>query len=443
MQTLSKDPISVSKYQPPSPTKEDLLTHEESQRKNGDGEISIDIRDMEGQVFTGTNGDDRFDYLGLYGDDTMIGSLGSDYFDGSLGTDTVDYSGSGEGVYVDLENGFGLFGQADGDTFVSVENAIGSSFNDTFFGSDTANIFEGGGGYDTFYADAGADTYNGGVGGNQLVANGDGMTINLALGQGTGGVVDGDTYSNIADVSLSGDNNTVVGTQGENTVFINGQDNSVSLLGGNDTLAMLSLSSAQFSNSVFDGGSGMDTLDLSGVALPLSRGNAVNLANQTYQQFDIGSSATVGEVSTIMNFENVIGSNVKDVITDNKEDNTFTGNGGADVFRFLHSEGGQDDTITDFTPGEDRIDFSFIEGMGALTGFDGHDDVEFGDFKIRIEDAVDVLNQIRDKIGLPSGIAFAYQDDDDVVIYADFAAGNSITLENVDIQTMSFSDFIL
>ncbi|MCC2097174.1 MAG: M10 family metallopeptidase C-terminal domain-containing protein, partial [Hyphomicrobiales bacterium] len=138
-----------------------------------------------------------------------------------------------------------------------------------------------------------------------------------------------------------------------------------------------------------------------------------------------------------------IGTNSKDVITDSKEDNIFTGNGGPDIFRFIHDDGGQSDTITDFTPGEDKIDLSQIKGMGGLTGFNGQGDVEFGDFKIPLEDAMDVLSQIGEKMELPSGIAFAYQNGDDVVIYTDFAAGNTITVENVNMLNMTFDDFIL
>jgi Ca2+-binding RTX toxin-like protein len=446
MKTLTKEQISKSRDKQSLPTKEELMKREErteQQKNDGEGDLSIDIRQVEGEVYTGTDGNDTFNFLGMYGDDTMIGTEGADYFDGGQGNDTVDYSDSPEGVFVDLAEGRGWYGgHAAGDTLINVENVIGSDGDDVFVGSEADNTFEGRGGYDIFHADVGADTYYGGADGNKLVAVGDDMTIDLALGQGSGGVVDGDRYFDIADVSIGGNNNMVIGTQGDNTIAVSGLDNTVSMLDGNDTLAV-GFDSA-LGNSTFDGGSGVDTLDLSNVQpSSIDIGLAVDLTNQTFQQFRLSDGSTVGEISEITNFENVVGSNLKDVITDNKEDNTFTGNGGADVFRFIHAEGGQNDTITDFTSGIDRIDLSNIDGMGALTGFDGQGDVEFGEFKIPIEDAVDMLTEIRDKVGLPSGISFAYQDGDDVVIYTDFAAGNSITLEDVDIQTMSYDDFIL
>lgn len=446
MKTITNDPITKPKGDQFFLTKEELIKEDErreNQKNEGEEEASIDMRNMEGEVFVGTDQDDTFEFFGLYGDDTMIGSEGSDYFNGSYGSDTVDYSGSSEPILVDLDIGAGWFGQADGDRLISVENVIGSEGDDEFIGNEFDNTMEGRGGYDTFYADAGSDTYYGGADGNKLVASGDHMTINLSVGTGSGGVADGDRYYDISDVDISGNNNTITGTMDDNIISINGLDNSVSLLGGNDTLDLLSLDSTHFGTSMFDGGAGFDALDVSGMAIPSSLGLAIDLSNETFQTFRIDDGSTVGGVSEIFNFEDVIGSNAKDVITDNKEDNTFTGNGGADVFRFIHKDSGQDDTITDFTPGEDRIDLSRIEGLGSLTGFDGQGDVEFGEFKIPIENAVEILSDLRDKIDLPSGISFAYQDGDDVVIYTDFAADNTITLQGVDMSAMSFSDFIL
>ncbi|WP_336985742.1 M10 family metallopeptidase C-terminal domain-containing protein [Altererythrobacter aquiaggeris] len=53
--------------------------------------------------------------------------------------------------------------------------------------------------------------------------------------------------------------------------------------------------------------------------------------------------------------ENAIGTDYRDLIIANEVDNTLTGNGGDDVFIFLH---GGDDTITDFESGSDMIDLS-------------------------------------------------------------------------------------
>ena len=59
--------------------------------------------------------------------------------------------------------------------------------------------------------------------------------------------------------------------------------------------------------------------------------------------------------------ENAVGSEYRDIIVANELDNELTGNGGSDVFVFLH---GGEDTIIDFESGSDVIDFSHM-GLSA------------------------------------------------------------------------------
>jgi Ca2+-binding RTX toxin-like protein len=47
------------------------------------------------------------------------------------------------GVSVNLATGRGFGGTAEGDTYVSIENVYGSSFNDTITGNDGANELYG------------------------------------------------------------------------------------------------------------------------------------------------------------------------------------------------------------------------------------------------------------------------------------------------------------
>jgi Ca2+-binding RTX toxin-like protein len=46
--------------------------------------------------------------------------------------------------------GFGYGGDASGDALVSIENVIGSAYNDIFYGSRANNVLTGNGGVDTF-----------------------------------------------------------------------------------------------------------------------------------------------------------------------------------------------------------------------------------------------------------------------------------------------------
>ena len=56
------------------------------------------------------------------GDDVLDGGAGADRFYGGPGTDRITYRGSDAGVTVDLEDGTGEGGHAEGDVIVDVEN---------------------------------------------------------------------------------------------------------------------------------------------------------------------------------------------------------------------------------------------------------------------------------------------------------------------------------
>ncbi len=142
---------------------------------------------------------------GFAGNDTLKGGLGNDVFDGGLGTDTADYSnavldptgpagpvttiGAIAGVRVDLDLlgiqntvGAGL------DRLVSIENLIGTNFNDTFNGNLSNNVLNGLGGNDILNGRAGNDTLSGGLG-NDLITGGGGKDTLTS-----GSVSDRDTF---------------------------------------------------------------------------------------------------------------------------------------------------------------------------------------------------------------------------------------------------------
>ncbi|WP_197436002.1 calcium-binding protein, partial [Agrobacterium vitis] len=112
--------------------------------------------------FTGTGNDQDNTIVGGAGDDTLIGNGGADKLEGGLGSDTASYSGSGKGVSVSLASSIDATGDANGDTFDSIENLTGSNYNDTLTGDDQDNIITGGKGADTLIGGAGADSFVGG-----------------------------------------------------------------------------------------------------------------------------------------------------------------------------------------------------------------------------------------------------------------------------------------
>ncbi|WP_050531879.1 M10 family metallopeptidase C-terminal domain-containing protein [Pseudaestuariivita atlantica] len=95
------------------------------------------------------------------------------------GTDTADYSAATGRVLVDFQSdvsgaGFARFfdlGAAVGDTYDSVENAIGGAFADNLRGDGAANVLEGGGVSDRLYGRAGDDTLDGGAGADAIYGN--------------------------------------------------------------------------------------------------------------------------------------------------------------------------------------------------------------------------------------------------------------------------------
>jgi Ca2+-binding RTX toxin-like protein len=89
--------------------------------------------------------------LGGSGNDTLIGGAGADILDGGADTDTVSYANSGARVVIDLHNGTGsgTGSDAEGDTLSSIESVIGSNHDDVFLASNDADALDGGAGMDT------------------------------------------------------------------------------------------------------------------------------------------------------------------------------------------------------------------------------------------------------------------------------------------------------
>src|SRR5262245_40346234 len=194
--------------------------------------------------------------FGLGGNDLIIGGAGADSINGGSGTDTSSYSDSSEGVTVNLENGTGFGGTAEGDTLTSIENITGSSHDDFLIGNGGNNvltgledndILKGGGGNDTLYGDSGNDTLKGG-GGADVLNGGSGIDtadyadssaavfISLYNDVAAWGDAEGDELNSIENVSGSAHDDTLWGNDGANV--LKGRDGADTLkgFGGADTL---------------------------------------------------------------------------------------------------------------------------------------------------------------------------------------------------------------
>jgi hypothetical protein len=100
------------------------------------------------------------------GADTLIGGAGGDSLIGGAGFDTVSYAGSAFGVLVNLSNPIANVGDAEGDTYSSIEAVIGTDAVDSLTGTGAGDFFTGGGGNDLLAGGGGIDTALYGVASN-------------------------------------------------------------------------------------------------------------------------------------------------------------------------------------------------------------------------------------------------------------------------------------
>jgi len=124
--------------------------------------------DSNDNILIGTNADD-FIY-GYGGNDILIGLQGDDRLDGGAGSDTVDfdytdpftdifYGNESDPVEIDLAGQEVTSAESGLDILVSIENAVGTQFDDTIAGSIGPNRIEGRGGDDIIKGDFGSDVY--------------------------------------------------------------------------------------------------------------------------------------------------------------------------------------------------------------------------------------------------------------------------------------------
>ncbi|MFC0588212.1 type VI secretion system tube protein Hcp [Novosphingobium aquiterrae] len=148
---------------------------------------------------------------------------------------------------------------------------------------------------------------------------------------------------------------TVVGgTSHEDTIVFAGSNTVITAGGGDDLIAIRAGATAGL--HYIDGGTGIDTLDLSA----LTTANTVNLASM------IATGPQLG-VTALSSIENVIGGSAVDTITASAARNVFTGGGGADRFVFATLNAAANGAT--FVPGTGDIikDFrSTLDGAGAL-----------------------------------------------------------------------------
>lgn len=183
--------------------------------------------DDTGDWIEGGDGNDLLD--GWTGDDTLLGGTGDDLVMGMAGTDTVSYAASLTAVRVNLATGAAT-GEGT-DTLTQVENATGSSRNDTLQGSSGPNVLRGGSGNDAVLGGAGADSLLGDAGNDTVGGGDDGDTIDGGTGDD---VLNGDDGADTIRGGTGDDD--IRGSLGGDKLFGDAGDDRILAYNGKDTV---------------------------------------------------------------------------------------------------------------------------------------------------------------------------------------------------------------
>lgn len=217
-------------------------------------------------LFGGAGADMLF---GGDGNDWLQGGGGTDYLDGGDGRDTADYSDTKSSVRIDLKAGIASFpGKSwKPETLVSIENAVGSDYDDVLIGNREANTLHGGDGDDQLFGGQGNDFLAGGAGRNHIEGgrgfdiadyreHAFGVTVDLAKGTARGGGKAGvnDTLITIEGVMGGRGNDVLRGDAGANVLNGMAGDDVIRGRGGDD-IVMFSAG-----RDVLYGNAGLDTL---------------------------------------------------------------------------------------------------------------------------------------------------------------------------------------
>lgn len=271
-------------------------------------------------TLTGGGGNDTLN--GGDGNDTLIGGAGADVLNGGDGTDSVSYATATTAVQINLATNVST-GDAVGDTFTSIENIVGTNFNDTFVASAAAENLDGGGGV--------ADVLS-------YAASTSAVSVNLTTNVVSGGYAQGDVVKNFERAYGSAFNDTLASsTSGHNLIG-----------GAGDDTYVIGNASVSISENL---GEGVDTIVTGLATFALPTGGEIE--NLTYS----GSTNFTG-----------IGNALNNVITGGDASDTLSGGAGADT---LIGGGGYD--TASYNDATTALLFNFSGASPAISGIGAGD----------------------------------------------------------------------
>ncbi|HEV8106369.1 MAG TPA: calcium-binding protein, partial [Burkholderiales bacterium] len=299
---------------------------------------------------------------------------------------------------------------ADGSKLLFGDNSTAQNDNlaNSLTGTARHDLLQGFGGADTMAGGAGNDTYIVGTGdvlsdtgGTDTVVS----DITWALADGFENL----TLTGTGNINATGNNaaNLLVGNSGNNFFNPRGGDDTIQAGAGDDLIRLGGGGVPTYGTKVIDGGAGFDTLDFGGFA---KSAIVVDLFNGTLKGGgDAGAgSATLTGIEAVVGdaFDDRLGgNNIADSLNGGAGNDTLNGQGGIDtltgglgqdLFEFSAGSPGQDDRVTDFVSGTDKLGFDnrsfpelgapgnflpddvrFAQGPGLTSGRDADDRVIF------------------------------------------------------------------
>lgn len=294
---------------------------------------------------------------GGLGDDVLSGNAlglaqvgtGADLLDGGAGQDLASFAGYTGSVVANLN------GQFDSQVAVAgavvavlrgMEGVAGGSGNDRLQGDSGANALVGNAGNDDLSGQEGDDFIDGGAGDDIMSADGGNDTAVFA---GATGVT--------VDLRITGQQNTGLGldtlTGFENLVGGSGND---TLIGTDDVNVFTDTGG----NDSYIGNGGVDTLSYAQAIA----GVTMNLASIVAQTTGGGGS------DTVLDIENLIGSDFNDALTGSTDANRLVGGAGIDGL-----VGGAGNDVLEGGVGNDLL---VGDANGALSPADGADTLDGG-----------------------------------------------------------------
>lgn len=374
-------------------TGDDVISGSDS-NDNLDGLLGDDVLYGAGgdDALRGSAGSDEL--YGEDGNDALVGGLGADALDGGTGRDFVYYSDSSAGVVVDLSTGKGQRGEAQGDTYVSIENVWGSAADDQVKGNAGTNTFAGSWGNDTYDGGGGADRYqsfspNWSV---EVAFGARAQELATALGVTLPGIGYGIAVKTSVDLGIVAPQQTYDLLLGIDNFSGGGRDDKIAGNDANNTIY------ASAGVDVLSGGGGFDYVVASGAGvIDLQAGTLTGPGTATLSGFEgavggIGVNTLLGDAGANRleggddndnlggrnGNDHLLGGNGNDLMRGEAGNDIMEGGSGADLL-----DGGTGVDWVSYLDSDTQIQVDLLAGRGGGTSLDST-----GDRYVNVENVV-------------------------------------------------------